>query len=266
MKRLQLFEFEDFSWFPSIWRSTMTKMIIILQKALKADEVILKLIVDVKKKFEFDQITDLGSGAGGALNLAVKAYNEQHKQAVKLLMSDLHPNKQFVNQINSEGDHNIEYIATSVDAAHLENAPKGLKTMMNSFHHMPPTVAQNILQSAQDNKQPLLVYEIGENKFPFLLWVLLLPITLPITGLTSILFMPFVRPFKWYDLAFTLIPIVPLFYAWDGQASLPRTYTTEDIESMLPAESANYTWQIERASHPNGKKIGYYILGLPNSR
>ncbi len=34
MKRIQLVEFEDFKWFPTIWRSTMTKLIVVIHKIL----------------------------------------------------------------------------------------------------------------------------------------------------------------------------------------------------------------------------------------
>ena len=40
MKRIQLVEFEDFKWFPTIWRSTMTKLIVVLHKILGTKEVI----------------------------------------------------------------------------------------------------------------------------------------------------------------------------------------------------------------------------------
>ena len=42
---------------------------------------------------------------------------------------------------------------------------------------------------------------------------------------------PFVKNLTLKQIIFTyLIPIVPLIYAWDGQASLVRMYTFKDIE------------------------------------
>ena len=55
-----------------------------------------------------------------------------------------------------------------VDANRLELAPKGLKTMIASFHHMPPASARAILHSASENSQPILIYEIAKKKIPFL--------------------------------------------------------------------------------------------------
>ena len=45
MKRIQLVEFEDFKWFPSIWHSTMTKLIVVIHKILGTKEVITDLPV-----------------------------------------------------------------------------------------------------------------------------------------------------------------------------------------------------------------------------
>ena len=59
-----------------------------------------------------------------------------------------------------------------------------------------------------------------------------------------------------------MIPLVPIFYAWDGQASLPRTYSFEDIKNeLLPTENSDYEWKIDYAYDVRGKKAGYYIMG-----
>ena len=45
---------------------------------------------------------------------------------------------------------------------------------------------------------------------------------------------------------------------------LLRTYTFEDInEELLPIVENNYIWEIKHAKKRNGKKLGYYILGIP---
>ena len=137
--------------------------------------------------------------------------------------------------------------------------------MVNSFHHMPPNIARKILSTAQSNKQPILIYEMGENLLPVWVWVLTLPLGLTIVALMSIFMLPFIKPLKFTDILFTwIIPIIPIFYAWDGQASSPRTYTFEDInEELLPKVENNYIWEIKHAKKRSGKKLGYYILGIP---
>ena len=130
--------------------------------------------------------------------------------------------------------------------------------MIGSFHHMKPTTAKKILQSAQNNRQPILIYEVAKNNIPIFLWWLLLPISLTILILMSLIMTPFVRPLSLTQILFTyLIPIIPLVYAWDGQASLMRTYTFEDIESLLNGEKKDdYQWTIRDAKRENGRILG----------
>ena len=76
---------------------------------------------------------------------------------------------------------------------------------------------------------------------------------------------PFVKPLTWQQLVFTyLIPIIPICYAWDGQASLPRMYSQKDVEELLNGlETANYRWDYGIAKKKNGKQLGTYIIGVP---
>lgn len=82
----------------------------------------------------------------------------------------------------------------------------------------------------------------------------------------SLFMTPFVKPLTWKQLLFTyLIPIIPICYAWDGQASLVRMYTFKDIEYLLSNfKNHAYTWEMTHAKKNNGKNLGYFVLGLPN--
>lgn len=266
MKRIQLFEFEDFAWFPTTFRSTMTKLIVVLHKVLGTKEVLGDLLQQTRSRLGFSRIVDIGSGSGGIMPEIVKEINRQSPDAqVELLLTDLHPNPQFIQSFKAAPHNDISYQAEPLDASNLSNAPEGLKTMVNSFHHMPPAIARKILATAQTNRQPFLIYEITENKIPTIVWVLLLPISLVVTALMAIFLLPAIRPFTFQDVLFTwLIPLVPIFYAWDGQASMPRMYTFEDFKQhLLPEESADYYWEMATAKKRNGKDLGYYVLGLP---
>ena len=266
MKRIQLFEFEDFTWFPSWIRTSMTNLIIVLHKMVGTKEVLISLLNDIKKRHNFNQIVDLGSGSGGPMIPTIQAMNEKKEgQPVQLLLTDLHPNATLVQQINDSQLKNINYHSTPVDATDLTNAPKGLKTMVNSFHHIPPKAAKSILKSAQDSREPFFIYEMAENKIPLLAWWLFLPLSLVILILMTLFMTPAVRPLTWKQVVFTyLIPIIPIFYAWDGQASLVRMYTFDDIKMLLSdIETDDYTWEMAPAKKENGKTSGYYVLGLP---
>ncbi|TBN06330.1 hypothetical protein EYD45_00130 [Hyunsoonleella flava] len=266
MKRKELFEFEDFNWFPSTIRTGMTNLILVLHKMMGTTEVLSKLIIDLRQKAHFDTVVDLGSGSGGPMPDVVKHVNTiTPNDKLRLILTDLHPNSKLVKTINSNSNTSIRYHETPVNATNLAKAPKGLKTMIASFHHMNPIVAKNILQSASENKVPILIFEIAKNNIPFLVWILLLPISLSILIVMSLLMTLFVKQLSLSQIIFTyIIPIIPIAYAWDGQASLMRTYTFEDIETLIEElESHYYDWEISDAKKENGKKLGYYVMGYP---
>ncbi|MCT4562398.1 MAG: hypothetical protein N4A41_13600 [Crocinitomicaceae bacterium] len=265
MKRIQLFEFEDFYWFPSWMRIPMTNLIVVLHKLMGTKQVIGNLFLKIQKTHPFHEVVDLGSGSGGIMPTVVNEWNEEMENKVHLTLTDLHPNHQFIALNEKSNNPYVSYSKESVDATKMGQSPKGLKTMINSFHHMPPDVAKQILLSAQEEKTPLLIYEIAENKIPTLVWWLFLPLGLVINFLSALLLTPFSRPLSFSQLFFTyIIPIIPLAYAWDGQASMPRMYAYEDLDEMLfNTEQTSYHWEIAPGKKKNGKTVGYYILGLP---
>lgn len=263
MKRLELFEFEDYNWLPNFIRSGLTKLIVILHRAMGTADVITSLILNIKQKCAFDQVIDLGSGSGGPM-LDVMQRLDLNKNKLQLILTDLYPNPKTVEKINAKKLEHVSYQETSLNATNIDNAPKGLKTMIASFHHMKPKIAKKILQSAQDNKSPILIYEIAKNNIPTLIWWLLLPLSLIILIAMSLVMTLFVRPLSLTQIIFTyIIPIIPITYAWDGQASLMRTYTFDDIKTILPEKQDHYVWVIEDAKKSNGKTLGYYIMGYP---
>ena len=266
MKRVQLFEFEDYKWFPTWLRTCMTNLIMVFLKMMGTSEVLSYLIARVLQEKGLSKIVDLGSGSGGAMPEVLK---ELHKikslSHVELVMTDLYPNKEVAKKFNRNEKDKISYLEASVDATDLHSAPNGLKTMVNSFHHMSPKAARKILESAVQNRQPLLIYELTENKIPVLIWALLLPISLPIIMLMTWFMTPFVKPLTWQQLVFTyLIPIIPICYAWDGQASMPRMYSSDDLDELLEGlETPDFYWEKGYAKKGNGKKAGTYLVGYP---
>ncbi|MFK8046604.1 MAG: hypothetical protein AB8B72_13990 [Crocinitomicaceae bacterium] len=263
MKRVQLFEFEDFDWFPDLFRRNMTKLIVVFNKLMKLDEVVAESLNPILKSQQTNTIVDLGSGAGGIMPHVLTDLMLTYPD-LKLTLSDLHPNKEQIEEFSS--NPNIDYFPETVNATSLASAPKGVKTMVNCFHHMPLPIAKDILKSAQDSKQTLCIYEITNKPLPLIAWWLFLPLGLIIVFLSALILTPLTKPINWQQLVFTyLIPIIPLAYAWDGQASMPRTYTKSDLESLtseLPSDP-NYKWTYEVGKTKGGKSVGYCFVGQP---
>ncbi|MGB1699585.1 MAG: hypothetical protein ACPHRO_06520, partial [Nannocystaceae bacterium] len=208
----------------------------------------------------------MGSGAGGIMPEVFRALRARGGRLtdVQMSLSDRFPNRDAIETIRALGLDGFTYLETPVDATKLETAPEGVKTMINSFHHLRPEQARAVLASAHAVKTPVLIYELADNRLPFWLWVVTLPIGLTITFLISLILTLFVRPLTIRQVLFTyLIPILPLIYAWDGQASYPRIYGPSDVEALTDGLDDGYTWRYGAAPNHRGKPQGFYLLGMP---
>ncbi len=268
MRRIQLFEFEDQSWFPGWLRTCMTNLIVVMHGVFGTKEVLGNLIAKGLKKTGDKSIVDLCSGAGGAMPDVLNELKNKHElDGIRLTMTDLYPNVDAVKKFNSPDQPHIEYYSDPVNATDFSTAPAGFKTMINCFHHMRPAQAKQILKTAQDNQQALLIYDMGDSKMPILLWWLLLPLSLLIMIVMTLFITLKVRPLTWQQIVFTyLIPIIPIFFAWDGQASMPRLYSQEDMDELLKGmETDAYTWEKGEIQGKKKWQTGTYLLGLPHS-
>ena len=269
MKRIQLFEFEDLGWFPQSIRRSMTNLIAVLHKMVGTKDVIADLIAPVVEEHAAKRIVDLGSGSGGIMPEVLKTLRSEYGlKDVELILTDLYPNQDMVNQWTQAGDQQIAYHPEPIEATDLACAPKGIKTMINCFHHMRPMKAKKILQTAKEEGETIIIYEMGENNLPLVLWWILLPVSLLILVIMVFFMTPWVRPLSWQQLVFTyLIPVIPICYAWDGQVSVPRMYTMKDLDLLLEdLQADNYRWEKGRAYKKNKKKLGTYLIGFPANK
>ena len=60
------------------------------------------------------------------------------------------------------------------------------------------------------------------------------------------------------------VPVIPITYAWDAQASMPRMYAMKDLDEMTKSiASNNYKWEKGFGMNSKNKKMGTYLLGHP---
>ena len=187
---------------------------------------------------------------------------------IRLLLTDAFPDKRTTRHIRDLNHPLVRYSSTPLHAEDIDQAPGGIKTMVASFHHLRTHQARAVLSAAENSQQPLLIYELAPNRLPVILWWLFLPVSMSILVIMSWCMTPFVRPFSFSQLFFTyIIPVIPLIYAWDGRASLMRTYTFKDIEELLQGRASdNYAWTMQRAKSATNRLAGYYIFGCPGAR
>ena len=258
---MQLFEFEDLPWFPSILRTCLTRYLQMMHKMLDSASNIAKVLHGLLSNGAPHQIIDLCSGSGGPMIEVLKIAKSQYgHDQLKLTLSDLHPDLYAVVQYQNPQHPSISYHPTPVDATR-EDIPTGIRTLICGLHHFAPDQAQKILKNAQDNHQCLLVYEISDNSYPKWAWWMVLPFTI----LTVLVFTPLVRPLSWQQLVFTyLIPVLPLVIAWDGAVSNARTYTLQDLQTLLAEISTEYYyWHKGSIPGKGGPKL--FLVGTPKA-
>lgn len=233
---------------------------VVMHKLLGTHQELAELVNKALKYSSKPCIIDLCSGSGGAM-IEVAQILKENYQIQNLTLTDLYPNKALVDKLNQENSGNISYISTSIDATNLPSDLIGVRTMVCSFHHMRPDLARNILKSAKDSKQPICIYEISDNSFPIFWWW----IALPLNFLMVFFITPFLRPLTWKQILFTyLIPVIPIFFSWNGAVSNARTYTLENLDILLEGlETEDYKWEKGRIT---GKVKKLYLLGTPISK
>jgi hypothetical protein len=201
-------------------------------------------------------IVDLCSGSGGPwLDLSRKL---QGDTCYRIWLTDKFPNLTTLENIKAASANVINVHRKSVDATKVPSELEGFRTLFSSFHHFSPAQARAVLQNAVDARQGIGVFEITSRTASAIgmmfLWFL-----------TSFLFTPFIRPFRWSRFLYTyLLPIIPLVLLFDGVVSCLRTYRTWELRELTYGLVApEYRWIIgEHAGTFRGLPITY-LIGYP---
>ncbi len=260
MKRIQLFEFEDQSWFPSVFRTAITRLLNLIHRLIKTEDKVSGLLLPLLTNLQVNQVIDLCSGSGGCMPGVIKKIREHpDMNHVSLELTDLYPDLRTAEKYNDPSSTSeISYKVNKIDATQIKPRSKSLCTMICSFHHMNQEQARTILQNAYRHKQPILIYEISENSAPlWLSWT-----AIPINIILCFFLTLGVRPLTLPQVLFTyLIPVIPLFYAWDGAVSNARTYGLGDLDILLDGLSDDsYEW---KKGLLEGRIPGLYLIGKP---
>ena len=253
MKRIHLFEFEDFDWFPSFLRNYMTDFLQFLTNKTKLFKAIIPILEKGIDKSEGNQIIDLGSGGGGGL-LWISSELQKRNPDLKIVLTDLYPNISAFEYTKQHGK-NIDYMADPIDARSIPKELKGLRTQFLSLHHFKPDEVKEILQNAIDCKSNIAIFEGQERSLASILAMFFSPISILLTT-------PFIRPFRIGRILFTyIIPLVPLFVWWDGIVSSLRTYSVSEMDNLVSElkKKNDYDWDIGRKK--SGPGVNLYLLG-----
>jgi hypothetical protein len=261
MKRIHLFEIEDFAWFPRWLRDPMTHYLVSFHRMIGSAGDVAGLLDRALQRSQQKSVIDLCSGGGGPMPEVQELLKKNPAYtSIPFTLTDLYPNTAAAKRIAAQANPNLRYRLEPVDATAPPADLKGVRTMVGSFHHMTPAMGQKILKSAFHDRQPILIFEPSDNSSPKALWWTAFPFGI----IATLLLTPMVRPMTWQQLVFTyLIPVLPICIAWDGAVSNARIYTKGDFDELLKGlEAPDYEWEYGVIKNRVKKS---YLLGMPKA-
>jgi hypothetical protein len=255
--RLQLFELEDLSWFPSTIRDLATDYLEFMEIRFGLHKPVVTVLRRALEQSTVMLVVDLCSGGGGPVSAI---YEELRGEglSVSFTLTDKYPNLSAFRRLAGQHPSGIDYVADSVDATRVPRDLIGFRTMFNSFHHFGPAAGREVLQSAVETRQPIGIFEIPERSVTTMIPLLFTPLYVALAT-------PFIRPFQWRRLLWTYaLPLVPLTCWWDGLISQLRAYTVSELKGLTRGLEI-YDWEAGRI--PIGAKPGHltYLIGIPKA-
>jgi hypothetical protein len=258
LPRLQLFEFEDFPWFPAIIRDLATDYLHFMETRFALHRAVVPVLRTALETTATTTVVDLCSGGGGPVLALYQAFAADGT-TLRFILTDKYPNLPAFRRLTAAHEK-ISAVTTPVDAAAVPRELAGFRTVFNAFHHFSPLVARAVLQSAVAARQPIGIFEIPERAMITMLPLLFTPLFVALAT-------PFIRPFRWRRLLWTyLLPLVPLTCWWDGLVSQWRAYSVAELERLAEGlGDTRYEWRAGRVALPGSPGHLTFLIGLPRA-
>lgn len=264
MRRMHLIEIHEQSWCPVSVRNGATDCLNLIANVGQQYRNVLPLIRHALSVTQSQRVIDLCSGGGGPWFTLARQLEKTSDLPLQILLTDRYPSETAIALTKGQlakrnGAGHIEYLPTSVDVTQVPPELTGLRTLFTAFHHFPPASAQSILQNAVDQRQGIGIFEQTRRTPVAYLLMLGLP-------LIALLTTPFMRPFRWSRLFWTyILPAIPLVLCFDGIVSCLRTYSTDELHSLIAGLDGDiYHWEVGRVPSPISPIGVTYVIGYPS--
>lgn len=263
MRRIHLFELEDFDWVPRPIRDGGTDLLDLGFDRLGFYDGVAPKLVSLLEHTGASRIVDLCSGGGGG-TLQMRERIRSRIGDVEMLLSDKNPNEAGIARVAALSDPKTRYRSESVDAMQGGGDAEGVRTMSGALHHFPPDAVRALITGVVARRAPLAFFDVAASpairKLPIVLAPLMMSVNMVMLFIGSLLLVPLVRPFRLSRIALTyLVPLIPLLVAWDGTVSALRAYTPEELLEIARSVPGGdgYTWESAVAGS------ALYLTGTP---
>jgi hypothetical protein len=259
MRRMQLIEIHDQSWFPGFLRDQVTDALQAIFDLFDLYKPILHRLIEALESAGTNQVLDLCSGAGGPWPRLCQVLDRTGARPVDVCLTDKYPHAMNVRRPQASSCDKLHFYPDPLDATKIPAGMNGFRTVFNSFHHFQPPEARAILQDAIDRRQGIGIFELPGRRVSTILLVFLIP-------LADWIVTPLLRPFRWSRLLYTyLIPVIPLVLWFDGIVSCLRAYSPQELDELTEGLSPNqYQW--DRGEEKGGllRVPITYLIGYPD--
>jgi len=257
MRRLQLVELEDLSWFPAILRDGGTAFLAFAERMSGHGRMLVGPLERALDATGETRLVDLCSGGGGPAAVIADELAKRGR-SVTVTLTDLYPNVPAFERVAQQSGGRVTGRSEPVDATAVPAELRGFRTIFNAFHHFPPAQARRVLADAVAQRQPIGIFEVVSRELPMLLGLLATPLTVTLS-------LPLWRPFRWPWILWTwLVPIMQPFVLWDGIVSWLRIYSVDELRALVAdIDAPDWVWDIGTIRLGNAPLHGTYLVGHP---
>ena len=264
MPRRHLIELHEQSWYPAFLRRLFQRGLGRSLTLTGAFDHFVEPFADFVRRTGTREILDLCSGSGDAAGSVWNAISPRldDGQSVKLVLSDLFPNREAYDRLRQAHPATLDFIPESVNALSPPAGTPRVRTIFNAFHHFRPEQARAILADAAAHADGIAVFEVTRNHWTNMLQTL---VVLPVASAFLTTFL--LRPVSWQQVVFGLfVPIIPFTAVFDGVVSNLRTYGEEDLREMTRGlGDGGFRWEIGRVPVGSTGLQATYLFGWRES-
>jgi hypothetical protein len=255
-RRHQVFEFGDQPWLPSIFRDGIRGFLDCTHRVMGYYKPWASILAEVLRTTGQREIVVLGGGGLVFCQLLQDELRKRHQLDVKIYLTDLYPVPGLASKLRA-GD-NIVVVQESINMLKVPPSLKGVRLIVNAFHHLSPEQAVAVLEDAHQQNSAICICEYTRNSlvgvissflYPFFNWLIA----------------PGVSQARLSTLFFTyIVPVFPLMLAIDGLMSNCRSYSTYEFKaftSKFKTNSYQWSWRENHTLlHPT---VLTTFIGLP---
>ncbi len=239
MKRLNMFELMDQSWWPVRFKRMETEYLSAANRILGLYRPAISKLGHAMRQIGCRNIVDLCSGSGTHMEPVLNQIENEQNAACRITLTDIAPHPSTYQNL-TKNNAGFDHVSTPVDARDVPENLQGFRTLFAGFHHFSPDQAKNILKNAFNKGTGIAIFEHTRRSPLDILSMLFTPVI--VMALT-----PFIRPFDLSRFFWTyIVPVIPLAILWDGLVSAFRSYTETELHDMTASlQSPDYQWDFE---------------------